>query len=228
MHIAGIGVVFNRGRGVGSLFRSDSTSRIDPELLKDKDVLKEARRADDFTKCAVLAAHDAFVDSGLGLKDKESLGIIVASGFGPHVTTFRFLDDILTYGDKQVSPTLFSHSVHNAAASYIASNLKTRGPTLTVTQFADSFHQALIIAQSWLQEKRCAHILVGSVEQMGKEMEYILSNKAKDMMPVEGSFFFLVTEKVGPKKYCLSLDLMNPEKKLSGLSLSLQALEVGH
>ncbi len=44
----------------------------------------------------------------------------MATAFGPHVTTFNFLDDILDHGDAAVSPTTFSNSVHNAAASYIA------------------------------------------------------------------------------------------------------------
>ena len=209
MYIAGIGIVFNGGRGIADFKKAMTQGweeacqrkNVPKEILNDKFVLKDSRRADDFTKMAVLAAHDAFVDSGLGTQAKESLGIILATAFGPHVTTFKFLDDILTYGDKGVSPTLFSHSVHNAAVSYITSNLESHGPTLTVTQFADSFSQALFIAKSWLQEKRCTNILVGSVDQLGEEMEYILSAKAPELIPIEGSVFFLLTEEKSANKY---------------------------
>ena len=226
MYIAGIGIIFNRGRGLASLEKAltegwvnpNSAYRVPPEALTDKAVLKEARRADNFTKMAVLAAHDALADSGIPEEEKQKLGIILSTGFGPHVTTFSFLDDILTYGDAGVSPTLFSHSVHNAAASYIALNLKTRGPTLTMTQFADSFQQAIILAQAWLEEKRCAYVLVGSVDQCGKVMEYICSQKLKvavdgkikpfnfsknpESVPAEGSAFFLVTNEAKYNKYC--------------------------
>lgn len=227
MNIAGIGVVFNRGRGVQSLETAlkegwvppeDSRYSVPADTLKDKSVLKEMRRADDFSKMACLAAYDAFADSGLGDEAKSSLGIILATAFGPHVTTFRFLDDILDYGDTNVSPTVFSHSVHNAAASYIALVLGARGPTLTVTQFAHSFHQALIIAQAWLWERRCEYILVGSIDQCGTVMEYICRQKlrlAEDgkikpflfsqtpcAVPGEGSAFFLVTEGKTEKRYC--------------------------
>ena len=227
MNISGIGLVFNRGRGVQSLETAlkegwvppeDSVYSVPADTLKDKSVLKEMRRADDFSKMACLAAYDAFADSGLGNEVKSSLGIILATAFGPHVTTFRFLDDILDYGDANVSPTIFSHSVHNAAASYIALLLGARGPTLTVTQFAHSFHQALIIAQSWLEEKRCKYILVGSADQCGRVMEYICKQKlhlAEDgkikpfafaqtpcSVPGEGSAFFLVTEGATKKHYC--------------------------
>ena len=226
MNISGIGLVFNRGRGVRSLETAlkegwvhpeDSMYSLPADTLKDKSVLKEMRRADDFSKMASLAAYDAFVDSGLGDEAKRSLGIILATAFGPHVTTFRFLDDILDYGDANVSPTIFSHSVHNAAASYIALLLGARGPTLTVTQFAHSFHQALIIAQSWLEEKRCEYILVGSADQCGAVMKYICSQKlllssdgrikpflfahTPEAVPGEGSAFFLVSNKEMPKAY---------------------------
>lgn len=226
MYIAGMGIIFNRGRGLDILEKaledgwvnSGSVYGVPEEVLKDKIVLKDARRADDFSKMAILAAHDALADSGLGEKIKPKLGIILATAFGPHATTFRFLDDILNFGDAQVSPTLFSHSVHNAAVSYIASTLQSRGPTLTITQFADSFQQALILADSWLEEKRCEYILVGSVDQVGKVMEYIVSQKLKlapdgkirsfnfskepECIPGEGSAFFLVTNNQKDKKYC--------------------------
>jgi len=227
MNIAGIGVVFNRGRGIQSLEKALTEGWVPPEnsvysvsadTLRDKSVLKEMRRADDFCKMGCLAAHDAFTDSSLGSGVMGSLGIILATAFGPHKTTFRFLDEMLDYGDVNVSPTIFSHSVHNAAASYIASLLGAHGPTLTVTQFAYSFHQAMIIAQAWLLEGRCDYILVGSVDQCGAVMEYICRQKlqlAVDgkikpftfleipcAVPGEGSTFFLVTEERTEKRYC--------------------------
>lgn len=226
MYIAGMGIVFNRGRGLANLEKAliagwampDLVYRVPTEAITDKGVLKEARRADNLTKMATLAAFDALEDSGIPEQSKQKLGVILATAFGPHVTTFGFLDDILTYGDAGVSPTLFSHSVHNAAASYIALNLQTRGPTLTMTQFADSFQQAMILAESWLKEKRCEYILVGSTDQVGKVMEYICSRKLKlaadgqikpfnfsknpEVVPGEGSAFFLVTDNIKYNKYC--------------------------
>lgn len=226
MHIAGMGVVFNRGRGLEALEKAleagwimpDAAYRLLPSTLIDKVVLKEARRADDLSKMASLAAYDALLDSGINDQAKANLGIILSSAFGPHVTTFRFLDDILNFGDAGVSPTLFSHSVHNAAASYIALSLGARGPTLTMTEFAGSFQQALILAESWLSEKRCEYILVGSADQTGKVMEYIVGEKLKvaadgkikpfnftsepECVPGEGSVFFLVTNNEKSKKYC--------------------------
>lgn len=206
MYISGIGVVFNK-------------------ISTDKLVLKDMRRADDFSKMAILAAHNAFMDSGLKEAAKESLGVILSTAFGPHVTTFKFLDDILDYGDANVSPTLFSHSVHNAANSYISSNLGIRGPTLTLTDFSKSFYQALLVAQSWLEEKRCEHVLVGCVEQHGKEMDYILSSTTKGYFIKEGSVFFLVSVEKCLKEYC-SIDILTYQDEfVSGFSLAESLLE---
>jgi 3-oxoacyl-[acyl-carrier-protein] synthase II len=205
---------------------------VEQKTMTDKTVLKNMRRADRFSKMAVLAAWDAVKDSGVAIQEGEAtLGIILATAFGPQVTAFRFLDEIIDYGDASVSPTLFSNSVHNAAASYVSSALKNRGPTLTVTQFAFSFHQALILACAWIREGRCQNVLVGSVEECGAVMEYICSKKlgiAEDgrikpfefsrspsVAPGEGSVFLLLTRADGPKRYC----------ELRGVSVNDEARE---
>jgi 3-oxoacyl-[acyl-carrier-protein] synthase II len=192
---------------------------VEEKTIIDKAVLKKMRRADRFSKMAVLAAWDAVKDSGIEIDEGgASLGIILATAFGAQVTAFRFLDEIIDHGDASVSPTLFSHSVHNAAASYIASALGNHGPTLTVTQFGLSFHQALILARAWIHEGRCEHVLVGSVEECGTVMEYLCSQKleiAEDgkirpfefspspsAVPGEGSAFLLLSREGRDKKYC--------------------------
>jgi 3-oxoacyl-[acyl-carrier-protein] synthase II len=239
VNISGIGVVFARGRGIDSLdcaMRSgwmpptqigspaaagepQLAYHVEPEILADSKVLKKMRRADKFIRMAVLAAWDAVQDSGITLDgEKNSLGIIVATALGPHATTFRFLDDILEYGDAEVSPTVFSHSVHNAAASYISTAVQSRGPTLTVTQFGFAFHHALMLAGAWLREGRCKYVLAGSVDECGAVMEYVCAQKLRiavdgrikpflfsatpTAVPGEGSVFFLLTREEEAKKYC--------------------------
>jgi len=243
MNINGIGTVFTRGRGIENFEealiegwvppfqqsysmlpdKSLPVYRVNKEYIVDKKLLKKTRRADKFSKMAVLAACDAVADSGLGADEIESAGIILSTAFGPHATTFRFLDDIMDYGDDGVSPTLFSNSVHNAAASYISSVLNIHGPTLTLTQFKSSFHQALILAELWIKQKRCNNVLVGSVDESGDVMQYICAKKletAKDgkirpfrfapvspAVPGEGAVFFLVSKQDRYKEYCTILSV---------------------
>jgi len=239
MNIAGIGIVSTRGRGIESLdialregwvipsqtkSRNDQNTfypvyRVGQETINDINLLRKIRRADRFSKMAALAAWDAVADSGIQINDKESaIGIILATAFGPHVTTFRFLDDIIDYGDGSVSPTTFSHSVHNAAVSYISTVLNCRGPTLTLTQFTSPIHQALILAQAWLEEGRCKYVLTGCVDECGNVMEYICNQKLRiandgkikpfnfstlpSAVPGEGSVFFMTTLEKCQNKYC--------------------------
>jgi 3-oxoacyl-[acyl-carrier-protein] synthase II len=126
--------------------------------------MKNLRRADNFAKMAVAASIEACRD--LELSDEvNNVSIILATQFGPHVTTFKFLDHLLDYSETGVSPTVFSHSVHNAAASYIASTLGIIGQTLTITSFMDPFKQALILGESWIKTKQASKIILCYVEE---------------------------------------------------------------
>ncbi|NVN91099.1 MAG: beta-ketoacyl synthase chain length factor [Desulfuromonadales bacterium] len=197
MNILGIGSICARGVGVQSLEdalrdgwqapiqmeapRSEQGSRlaylVDLDRVPDRTLLKKIRRADKLSKMCVLAAADALADSGIQELGNKRVGIILASAFGAHVTTFDFLDGILDYGDAHVSPTTFSNSVHNAAASYVSSSLNIQGPTLTVTQFRFSFQSALQLACAWLQQERCDYLLVGAADQYGDVLGYVADRK---------------------------------------------------
>ena len=222
MKILGTGLVCVRGRGEEAVssdwkppefvevpFQEEPfpVYAIAPETLKDRAVLGGMRRADRFSKMATLAAHDAVANGGVEFKNPERVGIIFATAFGPHNTTFRFQDDIIEYGDAGVSPTLFSNSVHNAAVSYISRALGIKGPTWTVTGFRDPFGQAIALAQAWLAEGRCDQVLLGAGDECGTVMEYICSEKlpiavdgnvtANAYVPGEGVAFFLVDQQEG-------------------------------
>ncbi len=227
MRIQGIGIVFSRGRGMAALEQAleegwtapdASAFRVDLAAVGDRALFRRMRRADRFSRLASLAARDAVQDGNAVFDDRRRVGIILASAFGPQVTTFKFLDNIIQYGDVGVSPTLFSHSVHNAAASYIAKILDVRGPTQTLTQFHFSMHQAFGLARMWLDEQRCRYVLVGAADECGEAMEYICSrmlnitrdgrirpfafSKSPVAVPGEGSVFFLVTNQGDAGGYC--------------------------
>ncbi len=237
MKIAGIGMIFTQGLGIDSLEKALQNGwrkpgevaahpvsggtlpayLVDLTTTSVKALLKKVRRSDSLSKMSVVAASDALADSGIENIAQKRLGIIIATAFGPHVTTFDFLDDILDHGDAAVSPTTFSNSVHNAAASYVATSLNIKGPTLTITQFHFSFQGALQLAQAWLQQGRCDYVLVGAVDQYGEVLGYVSDHKlstAKDgrikpftfnptcQVPGEGAAFFLVGKGNEGNVYC--------------------------
>ena len=90
------------------------------------------RRADRYTALVVGAA----VRAAQGVEVAGTgTALVTATAFGPHRTTFATLDDILDYPEDQILPTRFSHSVHNAAASYVGVALQIQGPTLALAGF---------------------------------------------------------------------------------------------
>lgn len=103
---------------------------------------RKLRRADDYIRLAVVAAFNAMQDHC----DSDNLrpdrcGLVLGSGFSTMQTNFEVLDSVVS--GRQTSPTLFSHSVFNAAAGYVASTFNLQGAAFTVTDFAFPFFKAL-------------------------------------------------------------------------------------
>jgi len=237
MNILGIGTIFSLGCGIDALesalgsgplkpaevdarYGADGKRKafiVDFDTVADKGMLKKIRRADKLSKMSVVAAAAAVSDSGIPDLSDKRVGIIVSTAFGAHVTTFEFLDGIIDYGEKNVSPTSFSNSVHNAAASYISTSLDIKGPTLTVTRFRFSFQSALELGKSWLEQGRCDYLLLGAVDQYGDVLGYVSEKKLNPTLegeikpfsfgqgghiPGECSVFFLLGKESTSSSYC--------------------------
>lgn len=137
---------------------------------------RKLRRMDHYTRMGLLGALLALEDAGLD-PDRERLGIIVATGHGAARTTFKYQDSIIDDGDIGSSPTLFSHSVHNAAAANISILLGIRGPSLTVSQFELSVASALLTAKMWLAEDRVDAVLFGGIDEYCDVLGYCLARR---------------------------------------------------
>lgn len=247
--IQGIGVVFARGRGAQAFEnalkqgwrepqRCESGVRahaVPDDLLRDKTILKNMRRADRFSRMATLAAVDAWNDAGAPNISPERVGIIAATGLGPHARTFQFLDGVLDYGDDAASPTDFSHSVHNAAVSYITAALQCHGPAQTLTDFDFAFQQALTVAEGWLAEGRVDVVILGAAEELGEVMLHVASrmteipsngcpapwdfSRKPRMVPGEGSVFFALTRENGGEKSYAAISAVDPGEQEGNLTI---------
>ena len=114
------------------------------------------RRPDRLTQLALTAA-DSVADQ-LGSDGETAL--ITVTAYGPANTTCRVLDDILDFPEEQILPTGFSHSVINAAGSYVGAALKIHGPTFALDGFEDPFYEAVDLARILLSRNRCRRVLV--------------------------------------------------------------------
>lgn len=190
MNVAGLGIVFPGGAGIPSLrvaldagvpLRGQTQGKefaavlaVPAAAFAGKPVLAPARRADRFCKMSLLAAMEALDGCPA---DPARIGIILATAFGPHGTVFKFVNDLLDFGDEKASPTVFSQSVHAAAASMIAAAAGLHGPTLTVADLAMPFEEALVLAESWLASERCDAVLVGAVDELSDVLAHVVRRK---------------------------------------------------
>ena len=170
------------------------------------------RRVDHYSRMAALGSYLALEDAGRQPQELKNLAVVVASGYGSTRTTFSFLDSVFSDGDACASPTLFSNSVHNAAAATISISLKARGPNLTVSQFEMSVSLGLLTACRWLQDKQVDAVLFGSVEEYCSVLGYSwqrffgqapsagmhpLEFENQSAIAGEGTAFFLLTRDEG-------------------------------
>ncbi|MHC4213216.1 MAG: beta-ketoacyl synthase N-terminal-like domain-containing protein [Planctomycetota bacterium] len=157
----------------------------DPASLKEFVKPQKLRRVNRYSRLATLAAAMALEDAGQSIDQRSETGVIVASGYGASTTTFAFLDDILLEGDIFASPTLFSNSVHSAAASHITILLQIKGPCLTVVQFEMSMIGALFNAYAWLRDRKVDTVLLGGVDEINHLLLYCYHNFYGDDIPYE-------------------------------------------
>jgi hypothetical protein len=208
MFISGIGAINACGSGAECLETMKQNGRIqDGNICKDAlQAVKnkyDLRRADRYTAIVVAAAAQACADAGFTGNAPVDTGVITATSFGPHRTTFAFLNDILDYPEDQVLPTTFSHSVHNAAASYVASSLQIRGPTITLTGFEDIWFDALESSAILLSSGYCRRILLIGAEELAL-LTQNLSQLLPDRFPckfMEGAVALLLSSAPEGKNY---------------------------
>ena len=190
MNIAGMGVVFAGGAGVPTLRAALLAGKplvgvphakegtpvlaVPTAALTGNPVLAPARRADRFCKMSLLAAMEAWQGCGA---DPWRTGIILATAFGPHATVFRFVNEMLDFGDAKSSPTVFSQSVHAAAASMIATAAGLHGPVLSLADLAMPFEEALTLAGCWLGRGQCDAVLVGAADELSDVLAHVVRRK---------------------------------------------------
>lgn len=97
-----------------------------PEELLDK---REARRMDRFTQFALVAAREAFADSGLKKEEEDAsrMGVILSSGIGGLKTIEEEDKKGAEKGYDRVSPFFIPMAISNMAAGTVAIDLGLQG-----------------------------------------------------------------------------------------------------
>jgi hypothetical protein len=102
----------------------------------------ERRRAGTVTRLAIRAGIEALAQSG---HDPASMAMVFTSSSGDGDTLHDILS-VLATDNREVSPTRFHNSVHNAPAGYWAVATGSREPSTSLCAFDDSFSAGLLDA----------------------------------------------------------------------------------
>ena len=111
-----------------------------PEEYFDR---KQAKRLERFTQFGVIAAREAFEDSGITKEntDMEKVGVIVGSGIGGLRTIELETQKLQEKGPDRVSPMYIPMAISNMAAGNIAIELGAKGESeAIVTACASATH----------------------------------------------------------------------------------------
>ena len=114
-----------------------------PELLPPA----ERRRASRVVKAALAAGTQAIAQAGLVASD---LPVVFASSGGDGHNCHA-LCELLASEDRQISPTRFHNSVHNAASGYWSIAAKAMAPAQVIAAFDASFALGLFETLSQVQ-----------------------------------------------------------------------------
>jgi 3-oxoacyl-[acyl-carrier-protein] synthase II len=125
----------------------------------------KARRLDRNAQFAVVAANEAWADSGLadsGL-EKERLGVAVASGIGGLITTLANYD-ALKSSPRRVSPLAIPMLMPNSAAANVSLVLGARAGVHTPVSACASGNEAISLAADQIRLGRADVVLAGGTE----------------------------------------------------------------
>lgn len=128
----------------------------------------KARRMSPPTRYAVAAARMALDSAGLPVGDEPdpSLGVVLATAFGPGSYTQRLIDQLLDEGAAAASPALFTECVANAPAGQVAIQCSSAGPNYTLCNREVGGMLAAIRAAQDLDAGRADRMLAGMVDEL--------------------------------------------------------------
>ena len=117
---------------------------IDPELVSEDIVSsRDQRKIDRFITLGLIAAHEAFLDSGFEVNENNSLrsGVMVGSGIGGLDTIYKNSSIIDNQGIRKISPFFIPSSLINLLSGHISIRYNLKGPNSSpVTACATGTH----------------------------------------------------------------------------------------
>lgn len=138
----------------------------------------QTRRLSRMLKTGLAAATICLRSSGVKMPD----AVITATGYGFEDSRAKFLEEILTQAEQQLTPNYFIQSTHNALAGLVALTIGCTGYNNTYAGRGSAFESALLDAMMLLQEQEAQNALVGSFDEISPVLyrQYAKSGYCKE------------------------------------------------
>jgi len=128
---------------------------------------KDARRADRVEQFALAAAAEAFEHAGTPNVESDRFGTIFATGVGGLRSTEEQLTNLLTKGERRVSPFTVPMMMPNAPGAAISMRYGLRGPNETIATACAASTHAIGYAARLIAWGMCDAIVSGGAESAG-------------------------------------------------------------
>jgi len=127
---------------------------------------KELKKIDDFCRFGVVAARQAFIDSGLNLEKVSPLdiGVIIGCGMGGVNTIEEQHTILMTRGPSRVTPFLIPKMIPNMSSGLISIYLGLKGPNTTIVTACAAGTHAIGEAYRTIQRGDAIAIVTGGTE----------------------------------------------------------------
>lgn len=154
----------------------------------------QSRRMSKGLKMGLTAALNCLQTSGVSPEQLKA--IEVGTSYGLLKDSETFLDNMIVHQETALTPTAFIQSTHNTVAGAIALSLKSHVHNMTFTQKGHSFESAVKDTELVLAGNEAGCVLLGAVEEKVPVLEWLLTSKATEELPIgEGAAFLLLSNK---------------------------------
>ncbi|MCL8026281.1 beta-ketoacyl-[acyl-carrier-protein] synthase family protein [Nocardioides bruguierae] len=138
-------------------------AKVDPSEVLER---VKARRLDRSSQFALIAATEAWADSGIGEGDvdPERLGVAFASGIGGVNTLLGNYDQLLAKGPRRVSPLAVPMLMPNAPAATVSLHLGARAFASTPVSACASGNEAIALGLDQIRLGRADVVVCGGTE----------------------------------------------------------------
>lgn len=205
--ILGIGVICRMGNTVDEIWsnleKEDNIFTENPLCLFESNMpLAKRRRANRYSEMAVYVASAAINDAKINIEklDKDKIGTIFTTGYGPANSSMAFAKSISEKDWESCSPTIFANSVNNTCIGHICMNLGIRGVS---TMFMGSNN--ILYTQMLFEQNKANYIITGAIEEHCSPLFDAICRKKN--MPIsylnEAATAFMTASGIAEQAYCV-------------------------